>query len=506
MKHLLLLVLVPFFLFSCSKKDSSPKANQAPTTFTVAIGNTTDKTAVINWTESKDPEGGSISYTVNLNGQEVANNISGLTYTLNNLVKNNAYSGTVVASDASGNKTQASFSFTTTDAPVPSDFTLTAGTTTNKSVSFSWTASTLPGGGTVVYDVYLNNILKQPNLTVLNSTITGLQPNTDQPVKVVAKSADGKTLEKSIIIKTKVNTAPGNFTITKTDNGFSFVSLSCGLSTDIDNDTLTYYISRNGNVLNAISVNPAAAFSYVLKSLTPSTTYDLAVVAVDQFGAQTTSNTITVTTKAGPEDNFIASAKLNGSDVQAEWIANSQERFDVSASDFEIDGVKQSLFNVQVSFLNLPNNQLYVQVFIPSSKFTQNKLSNLRINLNWGPNETPTKSQINQFGLFTYTATTASVSQAQVKPNGNGTYGVVIHLNNDIISSQPTWSIEQIKLANAVSTGTITYTSGGGNIVYSVSGSVTANEYNYLKNYSDGFIIVKDSDGYHRLNFTYTVL
>ena len=65
-----------------------------------------------------------------------------------------------------------------------------------------------PGGGTVVYDVYLNNILKQPNLTVLNSTITGLQPNTDQPIKVVAKSADGKTLEKSIVIKTKVNTAP----------------------------------------------------------------------------------------------------------------------------------------------------------------------------------------------------------------------------------------------------------------------------------------------------------
>lgn len=474
-----------------------------PLSFSVSIGTITDKTAIINWTESKDPEGSNVTYAINLNGSAVTSNLTSTTYSFASLVKNTNYTGTVTASDQAGNKTEASFSFNTTDAPVPSDFSITPGIVTNKSISFIWTASTLPGGTAVTYDVYINNVLKQAGLTVLTYSAIGLMPNTDYAVKIVAKSAEGKSLEKITTIKTNVNRAPSSFTIAQTDVGFSFVSLSSNTATDADGDTLTYYVARNGNLINEVAKNPTSTFLCTLKLLSASTNYDLTVVAVDQFGAQTSSNTVNVTTKAAPENNFIISARAS-SDVTVEWVANSQDRFDIAASDYEIDGVKQSLYYIQTNLQNLANNQLYVKLYIPVSKFTQNKLSNLRVNLSWGANETPTQSQINQVGVFSWAASSPTVSSALVKTYTNGSRGVVINLVNDIISNQSEWTIELIKMANAVNAGTIT-SSSAGNKAYAVYGSITDKEYNYLKGYSDGYMIVKDSEGYHRVNFTYSI-
>lgn len=502
MKNHTVLLFISLLIYACGKKE--PAVNKAPSVFTVSVTNTTDKTATLSWTEAKDPEGSAVTYAITLNGQSAASNLSATNYSLTGLVKNTNYTGVVTASDASGNKTEATFSFSSSDAPTPSDFTITAGTTTNKSVAFSWSASTLPAGAAVTYDVFVNNVLKQTNLTVLTYLLEGLQPDTDQQIKVVAKSAEGKSLEKTISIRTKTNTAPAAFTISKTDQGFSFVTLSCNLSSDADADTLTYYLYRNGNVLGSITKNPSANFTYVVKPLASLTTYDLGVVAVDQFGAQTTSNIINVTTNEAPENNFIISAKP-GSDVIVEWIANSQKRFDVSASEYEIDGVKQSLYFIQTSVLDLADNKMYAKLWIPLSRFPQNKISSLKVNLVWGVNETATQSAINYYPNFSYSATPASASYAVVKKYTNGGYGVVIYFTGDVISAYTDWTIEQIKLADAVITGTTGYRSAGPSTVYDVSGSLTEKEYNYLKNYSTGYLIVKDSGGYHRLNFNYTV-
>ena len=503
MKTSTALLLLTFFIYACGKKE--PTVNKAPSSFTVSVTNSTDKTATLSWTEAKDPEGSAVIYAVTLNSQSAASNLSATTYALTGLIKNTNYTGIVTASDASGNKTEATFSFSTGDAPTPSDFTITPGTTTNKSVAFSWSASTLPGGAVVTYDVYSNNVLKQANLTMLTYLLEGLIPDTDQQIKIVAKSAEGKSLEKTVTIRTKTNTTPAAFTVSKTEHGFSFVTLSCNLSSDVDGDTLTYYLYRNGNVLGSITKNPTGNFTYVVKPLASSTTYDLGVVAVDQFGAQTTSNIISVTTNAAPENNFIISAKPGG-DVTVEWIANSQQRFDIPTSDYEVDGVKQSLYYIQSNLLDLANNQLYVKLYIPLSKFSQTKLSHLKILLAWGEHETPTQSQTNQVAIFNYTATPATVSDARIKFYSNsGTGDVMMHFTNDVISAYTDWTIEQIKLGDAVAGGGVGVSSAGPSTVDWVSSGFSQKEYNYLKNYSTGYIIVKDTGGYHRLPFTYTV-
>lgn len=495
-------IIICFVLVSsCGKKDAG--TNNPPQNFTVSVSGSTDKTAVLNWTEAKDPENGAVSYSVTLNTQQVVTGLTVTTYQLTNLTNNSNYTGKVTAKDDKGNETVSSFSFTTTDAPTPTNFTVTADTLFNKKVAISWTASTLPNGEAVMYDVYANNTLKQTNVTALKTTVTGLTPDTDYSIKVVAKSADGKSLDKIITAKTKVNTAPASFTITKLSHGFSFVKISSGVAVDADGDVVKYYISRNGNILNLITTDPAAVFEYVTKPLAGNTAYSIAVVAEDEFGARTTSNTIAVTTNTAPDMSFYVRA-IPGSDVTVEWIADNQQQFDLTKSEYQIDGVKRSLSGVQVSFTNLANNKMAVKIFLPAAQFPAGAVAELKFNLSYGADEILLSTRSNYFPNFSYTASPAVVSDAKLRIDPlYGNYEIVIHFVNDVISNYNDWSIEQIKAADAIRTG-VHYVSAG-NRVSTLRANLNQTEYTYLRSFNNGYIIVKDADGYHKINFTYTV-
>lgn len=485
----------------CGKKDAA--SNKPPQDFTVAVSGSTDKTALLTWTEAKDPENGTVTYAVTLNTQQVTTGLTATSYQLTNLIKNTSYSGKVTAKDDKGNETVASFSFTTTDAPTPTDFTVTADTLFNKKVAISWTASTLPNGQPVMYDVYANNTLKQTNVTALKTTVTGLTPNTDYSIKVVAKSADGKSLDKIITAKTKVNTAPAPFTITEISHGFSFVKISSGVAADADGDVVKYYISRNGNILNLITTDPAAVFEYVTKPLAANTAYSIAVVAEDEFGARSTSNTIAVTTNVAPAVGFYVRA-IPGSDVTVEWVADNQQHFDLTNSEYQIDAVKRSLNGVPVTFTNLANNKMAVKIILPAAQFTMGAVSELKFNLSYGADEILLSTRSNYFPNFNYTPTTAVVNDAKLRIDPlYGNYEIIIHFVNDIISSHNDWSIEQIKAADAIRTG-VQYVSAGNRVSW-VRANLNQAEYTYLRSFNNGYFIIKDADGYHKIDFTYTV-
>lgn len=485
----------------CSKKDDAP--NKPPQNFTVSVSGSTDKTALLSWTEAKDPENGRVSYAVSLNSQQVAADLTATSFQLINLIKNNSYSGKVIAKDDKGNETTANFNFTTTDSPTPTDFTVTADTFFNKKVAISWTASTLPNGEAVLYDVFANNILKETNLTVLKTTITGLTPNTDYSIKVVAKSADGKSLDKSISAKTKVNTAPSAFTISEINHGFSFIKISSGIAVDADGDIIKYYISRNGNILSLITTNPATAFEYVTKPLSANTTFSISVVAEDEFGARTTSNSITVTTNVAPVVNFYYRA-IPGSDVTVEWIADNQLQFDITKSEYQVNTVKQSLGGLPVTFTNLSNNRMAVKVILPIAQFPTGSISDLKFNLSYGEDEILLSTRSNYIPNFNYTPSPAVVNDAKLRIDPlYGNHEVIIHFVNDIISNHNDWSLEQIKAADAIRTG-IQYVSAGNRVSW-LRANLNQAEYTYLRDFNTGYIIVKDADGYHKIDFTYTV-
>ncbi|WP_186826680.1 YHYH protein [Psychroserpens burtonensis] len=123
-KILLVILSVSTVFWACSSNDDSGNGdgdgeNQAPSTFIVAVSSTSTSGATINWTQATDDDGDIVTYTVNLDGSELATNLSTQNYTFSGLTNSTSYSGSVVASDGNGGTSTASFSITTDTETTP---------------------------------------------------------------------------------------------------------------------------------------------------------------------------------------------------------------------------------------------------------------------------------------------------------------------------------------------------------------------------------------------------
>lgn len=488
-------------LFACTKPNEE-KPNRPPGDFTVSVSGVTFNSATLTWTAATDPENEAVSYTIELNGQAVASNVTATTQALSSLQKNTAYTGKVTAKDASGNSTAANFSFNTSDSPPPSDFTVKLDASTNKSLTVSWTAATIPTGESILYDVYAGTTLKAANISQLQHTLTGLAPKTAYQVKVVAKTAGGKSTEKILSAQTADNASPSALTAQADGHGFSFLKLKWTAATDADGDSISYFLSRNGSLTPLTEAAVNGTYTHVVKGLTPSTVYSVGIVAKDAYGGEVASNTVQVTTNQGPEDNFIFS--INNV-AEVEWIQPYTGQFNPSASTYSINGVEKSLATVQVNFLNLGNGKLYVKIFLNTTDFPFGETKQVKFKLNWAANESITQSKTNTYTRYFYSATLAQVATAVIKKHSNGDHGFVLTFKNDMASEYTTWTVQEVKFDHSIQGGSISLQSASGKTVQSVSGSLTEADYNYLKTKTDGYILIKDEGGNHRINFSYTV-
>ena len=108
-------------LYACNSNDDSGDGgnttNQDPANFSATVDNITETAATVNWTQATDPDGDTVTYTINLNGTEIATNVSVFTYAFTGLSTAVSYSGTIVASDGNDGSSSASFGFTTESVP-----------------------------------------------------------------------------------------------------------------------------------------------------------------------------------------------------------------------------------------------------------------------------------------------------------------------------------------------------------------------------------------------------
>ncbi|MBB1283806.1 fibronectin type III domain-containing protein [Flavisolibacter sp. BT320] len=467
----------------------------------MSVNNVTSNSATVTWTAATDPENEAVTYAVELNAQSSATGLTATTLNLTNLAKNTLYNGKITATDVSGNTTVSNFTFNTSDSPAPSDFTVKLDASTNKSLTVSWTAATHPTEA-ITYDIYNGATLTSANQTQTVYTFVGLTPQTSYALKVVAKSAGGKSTEKTLNTQTTANTAPVAFAAEELEHGFSYIRLKWTASTDANGDSLSYFLNRNGNLTPLTEAAVNGRYTYVLKGLHPSTAYATSIVAKDPFGGEVSSNAVQTTTNNGPENNF--SFTINNA-AEVEWIQPYTGQFNPSASTYSIDGVDKSLAAVQVNFLNLDNGKMYVKLFLNTQDFPVGENKQVRFKLSWGANESQTLSAAVSYTRYQFSATTAEISSAVIKRNSNGSYSFQLNFKNDIISDHTEWTVSEVKFDNSIQPGTISLQFPSGKTVQSVFGSLTEADYNYLKTKSDGFIIIKDAGGYHRLNFTYTV-
>ena len=185
-----------------------------------------------------------------------------------------------------------------TDTTVPSTPTgLTATPASATQVNLSWTAST-DNIGVTGYQIFRGGTLLT-TVTTTSYSNTGLAPNTAYQYQVRAVDAAGNQSGLSTAASATTpadTTAPSTPTgLTATPASTTQVNLSWTASTD--NVGVTgYQIFRDGTLLTTVSTT-----SYSNSGLTPNTTYQYQVKAVDAAGNQSGLSTAASATTPGPD-------------------------------------------------------------------------------------------------------------------------------------------------------------------------------------------------------------
>ena len=500
MKKLRILLVMAAFV-ACKKNEEN--ANKPLQSFSVSTSEVKPTNAQLNWTAAKDPENQAVTYSVELKGQIVATDLSVTNFKLENLTENTAYTGKVIAKDVAGLTTESAFSFSTANSPTPSAFTVTVSKATYKAIDIIWSSSTLADNGIVTYDVYVNNTFRAGSIPALNYTITDLQPQTPYAIKVVAKSAAGKSTESTLQSATTINQAPGDFSISKTGTGVTTITIDGTKPADPELEQLSYF-SIIDNVEKQIypTAVTATTFTYRIEGLTSGNQYSIAVKVKDEGGASSISNTLTATTYKSPENNFAISPVAEGSKVAIEFITSTEEKISTAYSRYLVGDDWRSFATAQITYTTLPDNTTKVKILIDDADLRTLYNRKFQLNLRWTPEDISTYSTIVYYTHFT--PTTARVSAATIKGPGAFPPQWTINFDNCIISDYSSWDVETIVFDNVVIGNFAGFAICDPWKTGYYTGNVTNAQYAYLKTKTNGYLIVKDAGGYHKLNFTYT--
>ncbi|GAA0252736.1 hypothetical protein GCM10010492_61620 [Saccharothrix mutabilis subsp. mutabilis] len=260
---------------------------EAPAKVTgLTAGETTQTSVPLSWTAATDNVG-VVGYDV-LSGGAVVKSVEGTSAVVDGLTPDTAYSFTVVAKDAAGNRSAASDAVNarTKAAPdtqkptAPGPLTSTAATQT--SVSLEWGASS-DNVAVVGYDVLSGGAVVK-SVTGTSAVVDGLTADTAYTFTVVAKDAAGNTSDASEALTvrtpaapdTEKPSAPTGLAVT----GTSANSIGLSWTAASDNVGVVGYDVLSGGAVVASVTGTSAT----VEGLTADTEYSFTVVAKDAAG------------------------------------------------------------------------------------------------------------------------------------------------------------------------------------------------------------------------------
>ncbi len=182
--------------------------------YIIAVNNVETSSFTIEWGEATIEGDKGVVYDIYLDEVKVVSDLDVLTYAFSGLEAGKLYNVKLIAkSNEFGTTSTQNLEVTTKDGPLPNDFTITLDDVSTRSARISWTSLTIDGTGGVFADIYINGREEATGLTSVGYVLTGLEPNTNYAVKVVARSSEyGTTLEKEISVKTE--SLPTTFEVT----------------------------------------------------------------------------------------------------------------------------------------------------------------------------------------------------------------------------------------------------------------------------------------------------
>ena len=215
--------------------------------------------------------------------------------------------------DAAGNRTQV-----TTVAPTPIKAPqLTVTGVTSIGISLSWTAAT-GGSGQFTYNLYRNNALELQNITS-TSTTDYIGPDASDTYTVAAVDSDGNVSPMSNSVSATTYAVPVVSAFTASTVSASQINLTWAASDPQGPGISSFRLLRNGSSYAAFS---AATTSYSDTSVTPGTSYNYALQALDSAGGESNALTATASTYSLPVISSFIATTLSSSSINLAWTAS----------------------------------------------------------------------------------------------------------------------------------------------------------------------------------------
>ncbi len=518
MKKLKLFILLSVIisLLSCQSDDET-KPNSAPQDFTVSVSDINSSGAKLSWTAAKDADGDKVSYSIKLNNENIAENLSELNYQLTELKHTTNYAVKIIAKDAKGAETISSANFSTTELPSPQDFTISVDNISYTKALLKWTESTISENNSVSYTVFLNGKIMKENISGLSLELTELTHNTNFTGQIKAIADNGKTLTKDFKFKTLQNKAPQTFELKGCDDpGFAYTSFHFNKAKDPENDNLEYRIILNDEDVtdtlfdNSTNSSPIPNNIQKINKLTGSTHYKLKIKAIDPFGNASYSNVLKFTTEKTPPDNFeIRVVGYSPDQTHIAWNTLTDESWAEDQDDegnplrtyFSLDGKKHNLHDTY----SIRSEKEYILVLYPKL-LSPNEDHEVQVVFDWGANNKKSYSNILTVHNRVYSKTTAKVETATLYNSTAEYYPLqfVITFKDSYISEFEDYEILKIQFHDKEMKNFIGSELGARNKIY-LTGNITQEDFDYLSKFNDGYVETKDEKGYHALIFYYSV-
>lgn len=519
MKKLNYILLLTILIFSSCGSDASEDEpeiiNTAPNNFSISVSEIQSSKAKITWTKAIDPDGDLVSYTIALNNNVIAQNLSLQVFNLDGLTNETTYTIKITAKDSKGNQTISSETFSTTSLPIPTDFNITIANINFTGATLNWTASSTIENNEITYTILLNNEILLEGTKDLTYELNSLTHNTNYTGEIKAIADNGQIVKKSFEFSTLENTAPEAFELVYAESsGFSAASFSFNEANDPDNDALVYRVIVNDvDVTETLFVStyspPTPSYNHKLNNLEGNTDYEVKIKAIDTFDNETYSNAITITTGTTPPDNFEIRVYYVQDAIRLEWdwLTETQYTGGISngvpvGSVFILDGVSDDLSKALTY-----NYETRSTAQFNTTLISPNEEHELQIVLDWGANTKKSYSNIVTVNNKIYSPTTVEVDNARIYNATSEFFPLqyTITFKDGLISEFETYEITEIKFHDKVFADYIFFEQGAQNKGY-LTYNITQEDFNYLSEFTNGYIEIKDENGYHKIEFQYTII
>src|SRR5690606_37549034 len=272
-----------------------------------------------------------ILYDVYLDDKLIQSNLKVNNFTINQLLNETTYSGSIVAKSNRGKETKQEFTFKTKKDEVPSAFFIEVEILSKSEVKVTWTASTLSSGEKVVYDLslydsYFKKEILVKDVSALEHDFKELYHGGILKLKITAKSTTGKTNEEVKEFQT-YGTPPQDFTISYEEQ-YKGVFLIWEHPIVPDGSDYHYRILVNDEIHTENLINDFGG-KFVINDLEEGTEYTFTVIAdATTYNNTKTESSITLKTKVYPEpDNNIelTTLALTATKYHLSWTPSKAE-------------------------------------------------------------------------------------------------------------------------------------------------------------------------------------